>query len=240
VLSTRWPHDPNSAASRVANRPELWGLIAEHSGLVGAWRLTGVCTAARVGAKDWLRTLPGMVVCGGYITGGGDKSEVWRLDLGELRWERMSDLGGVRYGHACCAVRGGVVVLGGLNSEEGVLAILATVEVLKAGELTFTALPPLSCGPRSGSTALPIDESESAEGEVLLLGGYDAGVSVVKVDLATGACTPLPPLLHERRYFSAARLPDGRVVCAGGYNQASITADILEPPEHGSADCAWQ
>jgi hypothetical protein len=45
-----------------ASRPELWALIAEHSGLVGAWRLTGVCKAAREGAKFWLRTLPGLVV----------------------------------------------------------------------------------------------------------------------------------------------------------------------------------
>jgi hypothetical protein len=50
------------AASRVLARPELWALIAEHSGLVGAWRLTGVCKAAREGAKFWLRTLPGLVV----------------------------------------------------------------------------------------------------------------------------------------------------------------------------------
>jgi hypothetical protein len=52
------PRHADCAASRVTTLPKLWALVAEHSGLVGAWRLTGVCTAAREGAKEWLRTLP--------------------------------------------------------------------------------------------------------------------------------------------------------------------------------------
>jgi hypothetical protein len=259
--SSRW------ATSRVTALPEFWGLVAEHSGLVGAWRLTGVCRASRVGAKEWLRTLRRLVKCGGVTGGRVATSEVWTLDLGELRWERMSDLGCARGGHACCAVRGNVVVLGGQSRQED---FLATVEVLRssgsegAEEHTFAALPPLSCGPRSCSTALPIDESKCAEGQVLLLGGFDAGAEpldeasrVLKVDLATGACTPHPPYLYNRVHFAAARLPDGRVVCAGGENDdddndddddddhhdnlpASITAEVLEPPEQGSPDDAWR
>jgi hypothetical protein len=243
--------------------PEFWALVAEHSGLVGAWRLMRVCKVARVGAKEWLRTLPGLVVCGGYIEGSGRTREVWRLDLGELRWERMSDLGCGRSEHACCIVRGRVVVLGGRSSEGDVLA---TVEALRydseAEEHTFADLPPMSCGPCSYSIALPIDESESAEGQVLLLGGYckDAASSgeafsrVINVDLATGAYTPHPPLLYERWRFAAARLPDGRVVCAGSetyydddededddYYGESITAEVLQSPEQGSPDdAAWR
>jgi hypothetical protein len=75
--------------------------------------LTGVCVAAREGAKAWLRTLPGLVVSGGVNIGELYTSAVWRLDLGELRWERMASLTLGRGGHACCAVRGSVVVLGG-------------------------------------------------------------------------------------------------------------------------------
>jgi hypothetical protein len=145
-------------------------------------------------------------------------------------------------------------VLGGENSEGDVLA---TVEVLRsdseAEEHTFTDLPPLSCGPRVHSIALPIDKSESAEGQVLLIGGCvedeeqllvgEASRVVLKVDLATGACTPHPPLLSVRCDFAAARLPDGRVVCAGGEDdshQPIMTAEVLEPSEQGSPDVAWR
>ena len=120
-------YDDWAPAARVLARPELWGIIAEHSGVVGAWGLTGVCRASREGAKVWLRRLPGLVVCDGLCGGGrgtrGTRvcgglcedsftSEVFRLDMGELRWERMPNLTRGRGAHACCAVRGGNVVLG--------------------------------------------------------------------------------------------------------------------------------
>jgi hypothetical protein len=48
----------------------------------------------------------------------------------------------------------------------------------------------------------------------------------------------------------AARLPDGRVVCAGGDEESAddddqigpttITAEVLEPPEQGSPDNMWR
>jgi hypothetical protein len=38
--------DDLAPAARVLARPEMWAIIAEHSGLVGAWRLTGVCRAS--------------------------------------------------------------------------------------------------------------------------------------------------------------------------------------------------
>jgi hypothetical protein len=61
----------------------------------------------------------------------GFTSEVWRLDLGELRWERMPSLTRGRAVHACCAVRGGVVVLGGsFEGPEGVREYTASVEIL--------------------------------------------------------------------------------------------------------------
>jgi hypothetical protein len=85
-----------------------------------------VCRAARQGAKEWLRKLPGIVVCGGWIRGGAVTSEVWWLDLGALRWERLPDLATGRAAHACCAVRGGVVVLGGFDIYE----TTAKVEIL--------------------------------------------------------------------------------------------------------------
>jgi hypothetical protein len=250
------------ATSRAVALPEFWALVAEHSGLVGAWRLTGVCRASREGAKGWLRTLPGLVVCGGY-TSRGDNEEttnaVWKLDPGELRWERMPDLALARAGAACCAVRGGLVVLCGEHLEytqgenEVEDCFTASVEILgydsEAEEQIVRALPPLLCAPRVNAAAVMIDESESEEGQLLLIGGSNGRVitsAVHKVDLATGVCTPLPPLLSPRRLVCmAARLADGRVVCVGKNVDAveGITAEMLEEvPDQGSLTNAtsWQ
>jgi hypothetical protein len=137
-----------------------------------------VCRASREGAKEWLRTLPGLVVCGGLTGGGAFTSDVWRLNLGELRWEHMPSLTRGRDAHACCAVRGGVVVLGGLvegqagHEEQTVSVGILGCDSVAAAEDRFV-LPPLSCGTIRGSAAVPIDESESDHGQVLLLGGVN-------------------------------------------------------------------
>ena len=70
------------------------------------------------------------------------------------------------------------------------------------------------------AVAVEVIESGSAAGQVLLLGGYgedgDLVSTVYLVDPATAVCTPQPSLLQERYHFTAAWLPDGRIVCAGG------------------------
>jgi len=174
----------DSAACRVLALPEMWFHIARRSGLVGAWRLTGVCRAARAGAKEWLQKLPRLVVCGGLTDHGGNKitGEVWRLNLGDLRWERLPDLVTGGYHHACCAVRGGVVVLGGTVAGQDVTKISgersARVEILGrdssgAEGNHFKILPQLSCGPIIQSAVVVIDEIESDQGQVLLIGGWN-------------------------------------------------------------------
>ena len=52
----------NWAVDRAVSLLEVWALIAAFSGLVGAWRLLGVCRAAREGANEFLRTLPRLVL----------------------------------------------------------------------------------------------------------------------------------------------------------------------------------
>jgi hypothetical protein len=113
-------------------------------------------------------------------------------------------------------------------------------------------LPPLSCGPVRASVTVAIDESESDQGQVLLLGGRTEGGSlssaVHKVDLATGVCTPQPSLLSQHGALAgrtAARLADRRIVCVSNILDGSLqgTAQILEPPppEHGSpSEASWQ
>jgi len=233
-------------ADRVTSLPEVWAIVALHLGLVGAWRLMLVCKAARVGVRDFLNTLPGLVVCGGSPTTGGNVNGVWRLDLATLRWEPMPPLGVARAYHACCAVRNNLIVIGGdISSDFDV--VTGSVELFaEGGGVSVTTQPPLSCGGINLAAAIAVDESDSAAGQVLLLGGCvedeEAVPTVYLVDLATGACTQQPRLLRARAEFAAVRLPDRRIVCAGGDDHGTTplsSVEVLEPPAQGALDTAW-
>ena len=227
---------------------EVWALIAAFNGLVGAWQLLGLCRAARAGANEFLGTLPRLVVCGGYSSAGGRGvvSEVLGLNLATMRWEAMPALLRPRQSHACCTMRGAVVVMGGWASGSGILqgqsAPTSRVEMLSRGARAFVELPPLSCGEIWGAAAIAVDESHSALGQVILLGGRTedrtATSSVRLVDLATGVCTLQDELLHARSHFAAARLPDGSVVCAGGTGGLT-TAEIWGGLYQGAHDVTW-
>ena len=248
--TTRGPGAYSDATRCVAALVGLWSIIAEHIGLVGAWRLMGVCRAAREGAKTWLRTLPKLVLCGGNIDRRDAYSrQVWMLDLAELRWEHVADLLHERSAHACCAVRGRVVVLAGEIGDGDTAAMEALrYDSEEGGRMRATVLPPLAYGPRSNHHVLAVDESESSEGQVLVIGGtnvYDPVEAVLKVDLATGTCTPQPATLYQRVCFTAARLRDGRVICAGGLHRqegdrnryaSSETAEMFGPPREDLSD----
>jgi hypothetical protein len=65
---------------------------------------------------------------------------------------------------------------------------------------------------------------------------------VVLYETATGACARQPDLLHSRLGHAAARLPDGRIICAEGYDDADVhlsSAEVWGPPAQGGADVAW-
>jgi hypothetical protein len=236
----------NWAIDRAVSLLEVWALIAAFSGLVGAWGLLGVCRTARAGAKEFLGTLPRLMLCGGRTSPSGAATrETWGLNLAKLRWEAMPALVCARYGHACCAVRGALVVLGRMAQGGGSnqdFTLTSRVEMLSKGAGAFVELPPLSCGAMYLAAAIVVDESESALGKVLLIGGCDqdleATSAVRLVDLTTGVCTPQAPLLHARLFFAAAGLPDGRSACAGGLGMPS-TAEMLAPPLQGAHNAAW-
>ena len=64
-------------------------------------------------------------------------------------------------------------------------------------------------------------------------------VNVQLVDLATGECVDQNQLEPYSPFFPAAgRLPDGRIVCAGGIGGES-SAEVWGAPEQGAPDAAW-
>jgi hypothetical protein len=154
----------------------------------------------------------------------------------------MPALVAARFDHACCVVRKALVVLGG-EVEDGE-EITSKVEILSAGgaDRVFTEFPTLSCGGIADATAIAMEESDSAAGQVLLLGGrneQDYGLSTVHlVDLTTGLCTPQTALLSRRFGFAAVCIPNGRVACAGGYG-ALASAEVWGLPADGASNAAW-
>jgi hypothetical protein len=128
-------------AARVFARPELWGIIAEHSGYVGAWRLTGVCRASREGANEWLRT-PG-------ANGDANVLRLWRELCPELRALWRGDVrtwAGVTFGegeHGANGAAGRVVKIAllceGLTGEvPAALGQLAALKELHLGSNRLT------------------------------------------------------------------------------------------------------
>jgi hypothetical protein len=92
--------------------------------------------------------------------------------------------------------------------------------------------------------AIAVEESDSAAGQVLLLGGVledgEVSTTVHLVDLATGVCTPgRPDMLGSRYFFAAAGLPGGGIVCAGGGGGSPQSAEMWGPPVQGAPDAAW-
>jgi hypothetical protein len=175
--------------------------------------------------SDWYK------LCGGYAW-NGPMSEVWRLDLGG---DAALDT------HACAC---------GCTRWESLRPRRTHLESGNTGRkgrgrgvASDTECPALSCGRiAAGATAIAVEDSNSAAGQVLLLGGRDdqgGSLSTVHpVDLVTGVCTPQAALLSSRAGFAAVRIPDGRVACAGGCTSPS-SAEVWGPPASGAPNAAW-
>jgi hypothetical protein len=94
VKNQKFPKPKNSSTMAEADwavdlPSEVWALVAAHRGIVGACQLMRVCKDAHAGGKEYLRTLPGLAVCGG-ISGedlgfGGEVRDALRLDLATMR-----------------------------------------------------------------------------------------------------------------------------------------------------------
>jgi len=161
---------------------------ADSSGRGGCWKCAGG-THGGEGVSGDPPEAGG--ICGYAGAGGrGAVSEVWGLDLATMRWEAMPALLSARRSHACCAVRGALVVLGGWAPGVGVPhgqgAPASRVEMLSKGEGAFVELPPLSCGVKLRSS---VQDSEN---------GFLVSITLSYVDqtlvykLAKHTCTHLP------------------------------------------------
>jgi hypothetical protein len=216
-------------------RAEVWGVV-------GLWRLRGVCRAFRGWAQTALSSLPCVVAVGGLVQEGDYRgiatASVETQDLSTMRWSAagcMPPLPDPRAHHSvsCCA-GGRVVVCGGYNcgGADMMLHLISTALQWLPGTGTWSALPGLP-GERNGAASVSLPD-----GRTMLIGGQSGGqplASVVVLAADGSGWSDLPPLTGGRVFYPvAALLPDGKVLVAGGRSglaadTALNTAELWDP-----------
>jgi hypothetical protein len=227
-------------------RSDVWGVL-------GLWRLRGVCRAFRGWAQVELVSLPRVVAVGGLLDkttetddedGEDDDvatSSVESLDLSTMRWSAagcMPSLPDGRVFHSMSSGACGQVVVCGGDKYGQVVRWYDLQERLGRtavqwlpGASAWSALPDLpGVRNRAASVGLP-------DGRTMLIGGRTEGqtlASVVVLAADGSGWSELPPLNGPRGTAAAALLPDGKVLVAGGRsdlfdNTALNTAELWDP-----------
>jgi hypothetical protein len=217
-------------------RAEVWGVV-------GLWRLRGVCRAFRGWAQAELSSLPRVVAVGGLLArdDGDDDgiatASVESLDLSTMRWSAagcMPSLPDPRAWHSVsCGADGRVVVCGGWNygGADEMEHLTSTALQWLPGTNTWSALPDLPAG-RDGAASVRLPD-----GRTMLIGGVDENddqdlASVVVLAADGSGWSDLSLLAEARICAAAALLPDGKVLVAGGIDidgTALDTAELWDP-----------
>lgn len=157
-----------------------------------------------------------------------------RWDAAHRRWLDAPSLAQGRLLHSAARLAdGSVLVAGGIADpvlDPGAPARLS-VERWRPDANSVQALAPLP-SPRLLAAAVPL-----ADGGLLLIGGEDEQGQVLNAvtrwqpDGAAGRWQALAPLKAARSRFGVARLPDGRVIVAGGRGASGVlsSTEIYDP-----------
>ena len=219
-------------------RSEVWGVV-------GLWRLRGVCRAFQRWARAVLSSLPHVVAVVGAVwdsLAAPPKlvaiSSVEALDLSTMRWSAagcMPPLPDPRAWHSVsCSADGRVVVSCGHNAggANRMNHLRSTALQWLPGTGVWSALPDLPAG-RIGAASVVL-----ADGRTMLIGG-DGSAGHVLASVAVLAAdgsgwSDMPPLMGPRAAAAIALLPDGKVLVAGGMSgladdTALNTAELWDP-----------
>src|SRR4029077_8383643 len=134
-------------------------------------------------------------------------------------WSATGNLANDRFNHTATLLRNGkVLVVGGAGNGE----TRAELYDPASGRWTATGKPNIE---RHFHTATLL-----SDGRVLVAGGYDDTIthnpttSAELYDPATGAWTSAGSLADARAYHTAALLPNGEVLVAGGFDRGTYLA----------------
>jgi hypothetical protein len=197
-----------------ATSSQVPGVFAEASVKVSAY-LTALSQAAstQFSRSDHSATLlpDGSVL----LAGGMESSQLERYLPASGAFVPAGDLGTRRWAHQASVLPGGGVLLtGGVYG----VSVLATAQVYEAGS-GLRAVGALT------ATRMLHAATELADGRILLTGGLPATGSDVYAtstselfNPATGGFTASGAMASPRTGHTATRLPDGRILIAGGRN----------------------
>jgi hypothetical protein len=234
-------------------------LQAEYWGVLGLWRLRGVCRALRKWVVPAMLSIRVVAVGGSVLVVAdpevSDHSEETAvathevLDLFTMKWSSggptndtlLRPLPEPRDGHAACRLKGGaIVVVGGagfgldapIDNNESKMAL----QCMPGGGGEWAELPTMPRN-RVGAAIVALDD-----GRVMVFGGMDS----VEADLAedeerlesvvgldtrdeSPTWTLLSPMRTARRGAVAVQLRSGKILVAGGGEDA--TGDVLRSAE---------
>eukprot|EP01043_Picozoa_sp_COSAG02_P009010 COSAG02_NODE_299_length_25349_cov_53.762020_12_plen_381_part_00 len=226
-------------------RPELWGVV-------GLWRLRGVCKALQYWATSQLAVCARVVAVGGAVIvrtlADGlhhrGTASVESLDLATLRWS--GGCGGCtpvlpspRHRHCACAhADGTVVVVGGYykHGPNPQKQVQRTALRWVPGSRSWSLLPDL---PLDGCGCCGAEAVALHDGRTMVIGGWlperKRALSAVMTLSADGReWTQLAPLNIARHGFASALLANGRVLVVGGLTgnrttSATSSAELWDP-----------
>jgi hypothetical protein len=160
------------------------------------------------------------------ITGGNNFNAVGSLDFAnntaELRdpgtgnWTSGPSMKGPRIAHAATRLGDGRVLVTGGTSTSDEAGVVATAEIFNPATNTWTAAPSFAVA-RYSHGAIAVGPGDS---KVLVFGGVDVNglgtASVQLYDSVSNTWSAAPPMAVPRFIPTAVRLPDGRILVAGG------------------------
>ena len=225
--------------------PGFIGTAEVYDPATGRWNSTGSLNTPRGGFTATLLGTGKVLVVGGVGNGENSLASAELYNPATKSWAFTGNLSQARMFHtASILVDGSVLVTGGWDSDDELQKTTNTGELYDPVTGTWTSASPLY-GSRVYHAATILQD-----GSALVTGGYNRsfGMPPPRIsfsdtqiyDVSTDNWTKVGSMNVARNGHSATRLPDGKVLVAGGYDWNSreivANAELYDPVTHTWSD----